>query len=263
MRNIFLIFLLTISSIVHSQHIKIKKGNILLNKKDTIGYSEYKSLKTYSIKDNNGNEVITQQIMGDSGSTNDYFYRITTNFNSETLELPASEIGFSTEKGTIKYLINNGYWDKEKGLDVDAINLKMISTGNAITAAKEASIVNEERVKSINPYVLKTGEIVKGGNEGTEIIGYVESPDTYIETKFNQIKIYDKDKNLIAKGKSTIIKDEVFTTFDGVEHKYDITYELNEITKPLFLSELVYLLILEGYIYDGDKVYDKQNSVFN
>lgn len=259
---LFLLFIMSLS-IVQSQNIKIKKGAILLDKKYVIGYTEYKTSGMYSIKDNDGNEIITQKIMGDSGNTNDYFYRITTKFNDETLELSASEIGFNTQKGTIKYLLNNGLWDKEKGFDLDAINLKMINTGNAISEAKEESIINEERVKNINPYVLRTGEIVKGGYNGTEIIGYVESPDSYIETKIIQIKIYDKNKNLIAKGKSTILKDEVFTTFDGVKHQYKVKQELNEITKPLFLSEVVYLLMLEGYIYDGDKVYDKQNSVLD
>ncbi|MEE9364666.1 MAG: hypothetical protein V3U92_18860 [Cellulophaga sp.] len=245
-----------------AQKIKIKKGNILLNKKEKIGTSSYLGEEGYSVKDLNYNEIRVKQVRGDSGSQTDYYYTWEANFNDSKIEMTSADIGYSSSKGTVKYLLNNGYWNAKTGFNIEAINLKMVNTGNAVTDALSAEKENEVRAKGIDPFVKRNGEIVMGGHEGTVVIGYVESPDHYLETSITRIKIYDLDKNLIAKGKSTIISDEVFTTFDGVKHKYKITKELNEIFKPLFLSEVVYLLVLEGYIYEGKMPFNEEVSIF-
>lgn len=248
------------ASFAFGQKIQIKKNNILLDKTEKIGTYYYES-GGRMIKDNNGNEVFVTRIMGESGSTSDYYYVLSFNFSDSKMELSNTEIS-SASKGTIKYLLNNNFWDPKNGIDTEALKLKIEDQGLAISTERDAVKANEERAKAIDPFVDRDGNIYKGGVNGTEIIGYVEAPDHYLATSITPIKIYDIDKNLIAKGKSTIISDEKFITFDDKEHKYRAKYELNELTKTLFLSEMVYSLLLEGYIYGGDVKYDKTISIF-
>ena len=258
----------TLSSLLtQAQDVKIKKGNILLNKTEKIGTQEKRfdgglSTMFYTFKDINGNSVSVYKVMGESGSTSDYLYVLSTNFNNDKWEVSASDIGGVANKGTVKYLLNNDFWDAKTGIDTVAINLKMANTGTSLSDVKNEKKANEDRVKNIDPFVRRSGEIVKGGPEGTEVIGYVESPDNYLETATTPILRYNIDKNLIAKGKSGILKEERFTTFDGVEHEFTIQAELNELTKPLFLSELVYSLMLNGYIFEGKLPYDPTINIF-
>ena len=263
MKKIIFLLCITTMAITSAQNIKIKKGNILLDKIEKIGTSNYiLESQSYSIKDLNENEILVKRVMQEGGNTSSYHYEIKANFNDGVMELPGSAISSGLAKGTIKYLINNGLWDTASGFDTNAITKKMQNTGTEITDSRKESKNNEDRVKAINPFVNREGEILKGGYEGTEVIGYVSSPDNYLATQVTPIEIYDINKNLIAKGKTKLLKGETFTTFDGKQHEFKVTKELNEILKPLFLSEVVYLLMLEGYIYEGKIPYDSNNSVF-
>lgn len=266
-RSLLFLALITVPFLTFGQNIKIKKGDILLNKTEKIGTEEKRydtAIKglVYTLKDLNGNAITVSRVMRDEAKSNDYYYLLSTNFNNADWELSAKDVGPSTSKGTVQYLINNGLWSATEGMAVEAINAKIAAMGTQISSTKKELNDNIARVKAINPFVFRDGKIVSGGHEGTTVIGYVESPDTYLETLVVPILIYDVNKNLIAKGKSDGIKGELFTTFDGIKHEYHISKELNELTKPLFLSELVYTLMLEGYIYDGKKPFDANVNVF-
>ncbi|QTE23569.1 hypothetical protein [Polaribacter cellanae] len=261
LKTVFLLTLISLMSCSSTQKIKVKQGEILYNQTKHIGFSNYNN-GGYVIKDLNNHSFRVERVMGDSGESNDYFYVLNFNFTNQKMELPSSEIGFRTEKGTIEYLVENNYWNLDSGLNVSAIKKLVEQTGTAVTDAKKVEKANEVRAKAIDAFVKRDGTIVKGGSQGTKVIGYVKSPDHYLATSLTPIKIYDAEHNLIAKGKSTIINNEVFTTFDGKKHKYRAKYELNELTKLPFLTEMVYCLILEGYIYGGKINYDKKITIF-
>ncbi|WP_271783975.1 hypothetical protein [Aquimarina algiphila] len=159
------------------------------------------------------------------------------------------------KKGIIKHLLFKYEFFSTKG----EINQNKIATFfNTQTESKAKAKVNKiseqktqsvAKVNEIRPFVqndLMT--IIKGGRFGTDLIGKVEAPDKYHETRNTPIKIYDLDNNLIAKAITDILSPVIVTAIDGSVFEYRNKYQLSGgLANQKFLTELMENLIGNGF----------------
>lgn len=203
------------------------------------------------------------------------WYEMRASFSQSVADilLDRGSFSFNTKKLCVESLF------KEKLIHSEGINVENVATyfnnhnekkSDQLTGEtlKKLEAISQQQqrnewAKSINPFVSREGNILKGGHEGTEIIGFVDAPKDGILTTIKPVKIYDNNKNLIAIGKISLTKPGLnYKTFDGQERAYSSKFEYNELLMPLYLGEICQFLIAEGYLYQETKIYSLERDTF-
>lgn len=268
---LILLGILTFVFSASAQKIKIKKGVILIDKVEipikveseyitTKGgiIGDFHHILTFSDVSTSNVFVIVEHIgkMMSPNGVKETWLEISDPSKEKTNSVDLDRKFGGGKKGIVNHLMNKYQFFTIEG----TVNQNKITEFfNTTTESKAKAKANkgkakqkeaDDRVSKIEPFVKNDlTTIVSGGRMGTEVIGTVNAPDKYHDTRTTPIKIYDLDNNLIATATTDILSPVTVSLINSSVFDYKNRTQLNGgISNQYFLTELVENIVAKGYV---------------